>query len=423
MREGLPSARETFRRIRRHLVPAMALAGKLAGQGAVEESALGCRVRLSDGRQVLDFGSYAVQLLGHRNPSVIEAVRGQLDVMPTSTRSLSNPVSAAAAEHLVEYLGGALGRVYFGMNGADAVEVAIKLARLATGRTTVVAATGGYHGKSMGALALTHHERYRQGLTDLLAGVVHVDPRDPGAVAAVADRAPVAAVVFEPVQGENGVFELDGAVLRQWCADAHAADAFVIADEIQVGLRRCGAPSVALQDGLPVDAVLLGKPLGGGVVPLSAAVCSQRLYAPLIDDPFRHTATFGGQPLCTAALPAALAAIEANAENGTRVADRIQQALMGIHHRHGDLVTAVRGRGLLWGVDFSSPQFAGEVQLALAQEGLLVSPCLSRPETLRLLPPITAAADDVDEAVAAVERAVVSAAKVVRPDHGFQVMT
>ncbi|MEU1878845.1 aspartate aminotransferase family protein [Streptosporangium sp. NPDC020072] len=398
-------ARVTFRRIQRHMSPGIALSGKFAGQGAVEESASGCEVLLSDGRSVLDFGSYAVTLLGHRNPAVVDAVRRQLDVMPTSTRSLASPVSALAAERVSEYLGGGLNRVYFGINGADAVEAAVKLARLATGRRVVVAVEGGYHGKSLGALGLTHHDRFRDGLTGLLGGVVHVAPDDPEAVARVTAETDVAAVVFEPVQGENGVRPLETEVLRRWSADARRAGAFTVSDEIQCGLRRCGDPSVALAAGIEVDAVLLGKPLGGGVVPVSALVCSDALYEPLLKDPFRHTATFGGHPLATAAVPAALAEIEAAADNGAELARLMEQGLRTLREDNPGLVADVRGRGLLWGVDFAGTELAGEVQMGLARRGLLVSPCLSRPRTLRLLPPLVAGPAEVGRAMAVLDDA------------------
>jgi putrescine aminotransferase len=399
-------AKDTFRTLRARMSPAMALAGKFAGNGAVEVAAEGCEVLLSDGRRVLDFGSYAVTLLGHRHPDVVAAVAAQLDRMPVSTRSLGNPVAAAAAEELAGYLGGALPRVYFGTNGADAVEVAIKLARLVTGRRTVVAVRGAYHGKTLGALALTEHPRFRAGLDDVLVGAEHVDAADGDAVRRVAARGDLAAVVFEPVQGENGVVPLDPGVLARWAEDAGNAGAMVIADEIQAGLRRCGPRSVALDAGLPVDAVLVGKPLGGGVMPVSAAVCGERLYRPLVEDPFRHTATFSAQPLAMAAVPAALAALEANADNGTRVAGWLDAGLADLRERHPDVVAAVRGRGLIHGVDFASPEHAGEVLVELGRQSLLVSPCLSRPETLRLLPPIIATQDDVRRALAALDKAV-----------------
>ncbi|WP_433192821.1 aspartate aminotransferase family protein [Nocardia sp. CA-107356] len=411
----MSTAKTTFKQVKRHFSPSMALAGKFTGQGAVEASASGCRVTLSDDRTVLDFGSYAVALLGHRNTAVVDAIRTQLDLMPTSTRSVLNPVPAQAAETVVEYLaaaefGGttapALSKVYFGGSGADVVEAATKLARLATGRSTVVAVAGGYHGKTLGALALTHHERFKGNLGALLAGAVHIDPTDPEAVEKVAAEHDIAALIFEPVQGENGVTPLDPAILARWCADAHEHGAFVIADEIQVGLRRCGDRSVALAHGLPVDAVLLGKALGGGVVPVSAMVCTEQLYAPLTVDPVLHTATFSGHPLATSAVAPALRAIEEHAEDGNRIAAEMAEGLAGIAAEHAGAVTAVRGRGLLWGLDFRSTEFAGEVQVGLAQRGLVVSTCLSRPEVLRLIPPIIARTEDVKEALVALHGAI-----------------
>ncbi|GAA1256411.1 aspartate aminotransferase family protein [Kitasatospora nipponensis] len=403
-------AAEVFDRLRRHLSPKLALTGSFAGRGAVEESARGCRVTLSDGRSALDFGSYAVTLLGHRHPAALAAARRQLDTMPTSTRSLASPVAAEAAARLSGYLGDALPKVYFGLNGADVVEVAVKLARLATGRGRVVAVRGGFHGKSLGALALTHSPLYRVGLLGCATDVVHVDGSDPGAVLREVAGREVAAVVLEPVQGENGAVPLATDVLRQWCADAARYGSFVIADEIQCGLRRCGERSVALAEGLPVDAVLFGKPLGGGVVPLSALLCSERMYAPLAADPFLHSATFGGHPLSCAVLLAALPAIEELAEHGRTLSALLDGVLDGIGRRHPRVVRAVRGRGLLRGIDFSSPQVAGAVVLELAAAGLLVSPCLSRPTTVRLLPPLVSTADDLAQAAAILEAAITAAA-------------
>ncbi|AUG82132.1 aspartate aminotransferase family protein [Kitasatospora sp. MMS16-BH015] len=405
---------EVFDRLRRHFSPKLALTGGFAGRGAVEVAAEGCRVRLSDGRSALDFGSYAVTLLGHRHPAVAEAVRQQLEAMPTATRSLANPVAAGAAARLSGYLGDALPKVYFGLNGADVVEVAVKLARLATGRSRVVAVRGGFHGKSLGALALTHSPLYRAGLLGSAVDVVHVAADDPAAVWREVAGGEVAAVVFEPVQGENGAVPLDGAVLRQWCEDAARHGCFVIADEIQCGLRRCGERSVALADGLPVDAVLLGKPLGGGVVPLSALLCSERLYAPLAADPFLHSATFGGHPLSCAALPAALHAIEELAGHGEELAGWLDEMLDGLRARHPEVVRAVRGRGLLRGIDCGSPQAAGSMVVELAGAGLLVSPCLSRPTTIRLLPPLVAGPAEVAEAAELLDAALATTGRTLR---------
>ncbi|WP_405016321.1 aspartate aminotransferase family protein [Kitasatospora sp. NBC_00070] len=405
----MTTATEVFDQLRRHLSPKLALTGSFAGRGAVEAAAEGVRVTLSDGRSVLDFGSYAVTLLGHRHPAVVAAVHRQLDTMPTATRSLANPVAARAADRLAGYLGGTLPKVYFGLNGADVVEVAVKLARLATGRDRVLAVRGGFHGKSLGALALTHSPLYRVGLQGCAVDVVHVDPEDPAAVARALAAGPAAALVFEPVQGENGAVPLRTDVLRRWCADAERHGTLVIADEIQCGLRRCGEPSVALAEGLPVDGVLLGKPLGGGVVPLSALVCSERLYAPLAADPFLHSATFGGHPLSCAALPPALDAIEQLAGHGRLLSDLLDAGLERLGSRHPAAVRAVRGRGLLRGIDLCSPGTAGAVVLELAARGLLVSPCLGRPTTVRLLPPLVSTEAELTEALDILDAAVAAA--------------
>jgi putrescine aminotransferase len=391
--------RSTFEQARRHLSPGLAVAARLTGKGAVEAAAEGCTVRLSDGRSVLDFGSYGVALLGHRHPAVVAAVQHQLAVQPTASRTLLNPATAAAAEYLVDFLGGPLRRVWFGSNGSDAVECAVKLARVASGRRRVVSVSGGFHGKSMGALALTDHPRFRAGLDGLLVDVEHVpaDRIDP--VRRLVAAGDVAALVFEPVQGENGVRPLDPTVLAAWCRVASAHGTFVIADEVQSGLRRCGPRSIALAAGLPVDAVLLGKPLGGGVVPLSAAVCAERLYEPLATDPVLHTATFGGHPLACAALPAALDAIETYAERGPVIAAAIEVELGGLKKAHPDVIADVRGRGLLWGVELRSTDLARQLPVRLGQAGLLVSPCLGDDRTVRLLPPLVVSDDELGVAL------------------------
>jgi putrescine aminotransferase len=355
---------------------------------------------------MLDFGSYAVPLLGHRHPAVVAAVRAQLDTLPTATRALANPTLVAAAGHLVDYFGGGLPRVYCGLNGADVVEVAAKLARLRTGRSRIVAVEGGYHGKSLGALALTHHPMFRGGLAAVLPAVTHVPPDNPAAVDAEAGRGDVAAVVFEPVQGENGVHPIPVDVLRRWCVDAHRHGAFVVADEIQCGLRRCGPRALSLDAGLPVDALLVGKPLGGGVVPMSAMLCSEDLFRPLAENPFLHTATFAGHPLCAAAVGPTLAVLEDLAGAGARLAAQMAHGLRDLARLHPDLVTEVRGQGLLWGLDFASPDVAGEVMLGVVQRGLIISPCLSRPTTLRLLPPLVATAADVARGLDMLDEAV-----------------
>ncbi len=388
----------TFDTLRRRIGSGAALGAKMIGTGAVEVEASGAIVRLSDGRELLDFGSYAVTLLGHRHPAVIEAVSRQLNRMPTATRVLANPVVAELLDDLVGQMGGRLQHVWLGSDGADAVEAATKLARKATGRLRVLAVKGAFHGKTLGALALTSNEAFRVGLEPLLGNVTHIDPADADAVQREAAAGDVAAVIFEPIQGEAGARVLELDLLRRWAADARAAGAFVISDEIQAGLRRSGPFSPAIAAGLDPDAVLFGKALGGGVLPLSAMVAAPELHAPLRADPTWHTSTFGGHPLACAAGSAALRAIDDLAPHAEAIGRHVERGLRELSVARPDAIAAVHGAGLLWGIECVNPGVAGSLLVELAQGGLLVSPCLSAPRTVRLLPPMVAEIEQIDQA-------------------------
>ncbi|MFE3022252.1 aspartate aminotransferase family protein [Streptomyces sp. NPDC059256] len=401
---GPGTARGALDAIRRHLSPQLALVYGMNGSGAIESNGRGTRLTLSDGRGALDFGSYAVTLLGQRHPAVVVAVRAELDAMPVSTRVLGNGTTAHFAAALAAYVDPErLTKVWLGLNGSDAVEAALKLARLATGRTRVIAVEGAYHGKSLGALAATWNARYRHhSLEPLLGGVTHI-AADPSAIPGAFATEEVAAVLVEPVQGEGGVRPLDTGFLRALASAAHEHGAFVIVDEIQTGLRRCGPPLVSTDIGLRPDAVLLGKALGGGVCPVSAVVATEQFHAPLTADPFVHTTTFSGHPLGAAAGTAALVAVEALAGRGEHLAALLSTGLAHLARRHPQLIADVRGRGLLWGIEFAHPAVAGDVLLELGRHGLLVSPCLGQPEVLRLLPPLVATDAEVAEALAVLD--------------------
>ncbi|MEZ5077279.1 MAG: aminotransferase class III-fold pyridoxal phosphate-dependent enzyme [Solirubrobacterales bacterium] len=399
-----------FESVRSHFSGGAALGAKMAGLDAVEVGADGAVVRLSDGREALDLGSYGVTLLGHRHPAVIAAVEDQLGRMPAATRTLANPATAAMAARVAAAVDPRLSRVWLGSDGADAVEVALKLARRASGRPRVLAVEGGFHGKTLGALALTWNPQFRTGLDGHLGGVSHVARDDADTVRREVARGDVAALLFEPVQGESGVRELDRRTLERWAADARAGGAFVISDEIQSGLRRCGPVSLAVELDLEPDGVLLGKALGGGVMPLSALVASERLYAPLAKDPTWHTATFGGHPLACAAGLAALDAVDEHAPAAEDLATRFDRHLAELRDRHGDVLAEVGGRGLMRGLVLRSPGAAGSLLVELAQRGVLVSPCLGARRTVRLLPPMVMTPDQLDRAMEICDEALGAAA-------------
>jgi putrescine aminotransferase len=392
------SAQPAMEAAARHMVPGFVKRQRIISGGAYEVSGDGAVVRLSNGRSVLDFGSYAVPLFGHRPAPVLDMVHAALDEMPTTTRLLPNPYSVRLAQRLAETIApGRLPRVSLGMNGSDAVETAMKLAMGRTGIPAVLAVEGAIHGKSLGALAATADPERRRPVQGFLGDVRHI-PWTLGAVAEAARERPFAALVFEPVQGEGGGRAIPADLLRRWTADAHAAGAYVVADEIQCGLRRCGPLSVAEQAGLGVDAVLLGKAIGGGVMPLSAAVCSDDLFKPLIDDPYFHTTTFGGHPASCAAGLAALDLLDGLDERFAAAFSDLKvmmEALRGL----GPVVRS-EAIGLFGALEFTTPVAAATAVLQAGRRGLLMAPCLSAPCVVRLLPPVVTSSAQFADATA-----------------------
>ena len=402
-----------------HMNARQVFAQRLAGHDAVEATADGPFVTLSDGRSLIDFGSYGVALLGHQYPAVVEAVKRQLDAQAASTRVFVNPVAATLAKALSQRIGRPLDRVLFGCTGADAVEAALKLARAETGRPRVLALKGGFHGKTLGALAATAYEPYRRSQLACLAPSTHAATVQQALEAL--EVGDVAAFIFEPVQGEAGAFPVRFDVLDEIVAACKAAGVFVISDEVQCGLGRCGYWSVARHRGLDVDAVLLGKALGGGVMPLSAVVGTDRLFAPVLRDPFLHTSTFSGHPLACAAGIATVEVLDEFIERVPPLADRIEQLLYDVVGSYPSIFNGFCGEGLLWGLTTTSSAAAGEMLLGCFDSGLVVSPCLSAPSTIRILPPIIASDGLLDEGIRRLRTAAAAASTFTRSVHQIAV--
>jgi putrescine aminotransferase len=389
---------------RRHVSRGRARIAELTG-GLVEVSAAGSTVTDAGGRDYLDCGGYGVFLLGHRHPAVVSAVVDQVQRRPMSTRLMLDPTVARAAETLASVTPEGLDLVHFVNSGAEATEAAIKLAR-AHGRRTLVSASGGFHGKTTGALGLTANELYQAPFRPLLPDVVHVPFGDAGALGEVLARTPDACVVLEPVQGEGGVVLPPPGYLTEvarLCADSGAL--FVL-DEVQTGLGRLGSWWGADRDGVRPDVLLVGKGLSGGVVPVAAMVATARAYRPFGDDPFLHTSTFAGSPIAMAAAAAAVTAIrdEGLVERARVLGERLLAGLRAALAPCGPLVRDLRGAGLLIGVELDDPGTALDLVLGLLDRGVLVNHSLNAHRVVRLTPPAVltdAEADRVVEAVAA----------------------
>jgi acetylornithine/succinyldiaminopimelate/putrescine aminotransferase/predicted amino acid dehydrogenase len=386
----------------------------------------------ADGRRVLDFTSqYGAVPLGHNPPELWEAI---LDIKRNDVPAMVQPSRPMVAEALAERLawvapvvgagreGGEGPVVTFGQSGAEVVEVALTMCRMATGRPLVVAAERGYHGKTLGASALSFRgvEALPEGAKP--AGFLHVPFNDARALEEIFERSgdAIAAVVLEPVQGEGGVYEADPAFLRaarELCSKRGAA---LVLDEIQTGLGRVGPLFGAELSGVEADIVLLSKALGGGLVPLAASIASRPLFVEAFGR--RHGSTFANNNLTCSVGLALLDALERDGgallAAAQERAARLRAGVVEIAARYPGVFKEVRGRGYLIGIELEavSPESsflmrklhaldafsalcAGHL---LSARGVRLIPCLSHGNVLRIEPPLTASDEEIDIAQGAI---------------------
>jgi putrescine aminotransferase len=377
---------------------ATAMLADVNGAG-VEATATGAYVCDENGEQYLDCGGYGVLLLGHGHPRIRAALKAQLDQQAMSTRFLLNATVAAAAERIAEIAPAGLEYVSLLGSGADAVELAFKLARLA-GKDEMIAMEGGFHGKTLGALTLTAHESYREPFQPLVPGVRHVPFGELEPLAARLERAPGrCCVVMEPVQAEAGVVIPPVGYLRDVAALCREHGHWLVLDEIQTGLGRVGSWWAADAEDVTPDVLLAGKILSGGVIPVSAVITSAEAWEPLNSDPFLHSATFANMPLAAAVATATIDVIESEGvldrarELGLTLRDRLSTV---VESYRPDPVVDLRGAGLLIGIELRESYLTAELIFELFQRGVISNHSLANSETLRLTPPVCLSASDVE---------------------------
>ncbi|MCW2826930.1 MAG: acetylornithine aminotransferase apoenzyme [Marmoricola sp.] len=345
------------------------------------------------GRQYLDLlGGIAVNSLGHAHPALVEAVTTQLQTLGHVSNFFATEPQVRLAERLLDLLGAAgNGKVFFANSGTEANEAAFKLTRL-TGRTHVVATEGAFHGRTMGALALTSKAAYRQPFEPLPGNVTFVPYGDAAALAeAVTDQ--TAAVIVEPLQGEAGVVAPPLLYLQQAREITTGHGALLWLDEIQTGIGRTGTwfahqnPAVATSQDALADIVTLAKGLAGGF-PIGALIATGEA-ADLLG-PGNHGTTFGGNPVAATAALAVLDTIEKEGllEHVTALGHHVRSEL-----DKDDRVTEVRGAGLLIGLDLSEPVSA-EVTSAALEAGFIINN--PTPERIRLAPPLVLTEEQAD---------------------------
>jgi acetylornithine aminotransferase len=360
--------------------------GLVKGEGAV--------LTAEDGTEYVDFlGGIAVNALGHAHPAVVAAVTQQIQQLGhVSNLYISEPPVALA--DLLLALAGRSGRVLFCNSGAEANEAAFKISRL-TGRAQVVATDGAFHGRTMGALALTGQPSKADPFRPLPGEVTHVPFGDVDALRA-AVTTETAMVILEPIQGENGVVVPPPGYLVAAREITEKSGSLLVLDEVQTGIGRTGHWFHHQGEGVEPDIVTLAKGLGGGL-PLGACIA----FGPAADllTPGSHGTTFGGNPVSCAAGLAVIRTIagEGLLDHVKRIGEQLRRGIEGLNH---PLVGHVRGAGLLLGIVLTRP-VAADVSARLRDAGFLVN--APQPDVIRLAPPLIISSDQADALIAALD--------------------
>lgn len=359
------------------------------------------------GREFIDcLGGFGIFNTGHRHPRVLQAVLNQLQRQALHSQELLDPLRGFLARLLAEITPGDLQYAFFVNSGTEAVEGALKFARMYTGRPTFIATTRGFHGKSMGSLSATAKGVFRRPFLPLVPGFRHVPYGDAAAIEMMLESCAfvgedVAAVILEPIQGEGGVIIPSDDYLPQVRELCDHYGALLILDEVQTGMGRTGKMFACEHVNVVPDILCLAKALGGGVMPIGAIVAREKIWDKLIDNPFLHTTTFGGNPVCCAAAIATINVLleeklpERAAESGKYLMGELQKVV----GRYPDVVQELRGRGLMIGIEFQTNELGYEVAKGLFKYGVLVAGTLINAKSIRIEPPLTISREQMDQVV------------------------
>ena len=318
------------------------------------------------------------------------------------------PRQVELARELAKLTPEGLDKIFFTNSGTEAIEGAIKLARRATGRHKIVAFEGAFHGRTCGALSISYRDVYRKPFEPLLPGVTFIPLNDlKAADAAITDE--VGMVILEPIQGEGGVHVpsddfLPG--LRKMCSDRGA---FLVLDEIQTGFGRTGRFFGCEHWGVTPDIMAVAKALGGGM-PLGGFIARPEVMDLLTDPPLAHMTTFGGHPVSCAAALASLNIIlrDKLVERSDVLGQEIRARLRELQEKY-DVIVDVRGKGLMIGLEFASPEVTKVIVKKAQDLGLILSWGVYAGGTVRVSPPLTVTDDEVDQALAILEQAIQTA--------------
>lgn len=399
---------ETIEKYEKFLNPSVARLFRFMGLSSVEMSANGWTIVDSEGKEYIDcLGGYGMFIIGHRHPKVVEAVKGALDTIPMCGEILFNRPMADLAERLAEITPGQLQYSFFVNSGTEAVEGALKLARLATGRKKYIAANNAFHGKTYGSLTATGRDLFRKPFEPLLQHFTHVDFGDIDSLDSAIDNE-TAAVILEPIQGEGGIIvPPDGylTAVRKLC-DKYGV--LLIADEVQTGIGRTGKWFGVDHEGVTPDIMALAKALGGGIMPIGSFTATKEVWSGLIESPFLHTSTFGGNQMACVAGLATLKVIEEEdlLARGSSAGKYLKAGLEEIQKDFPQVIKEIRGRSMMIGIELTKEGAGGMLMSLMIDSNILIAYTLNNPKVIRMEPPLIMPIEVIDKVLSAFRSAV-----------------
>jgi putrescine aminotransferase len=373
------------------------------------------------GEKFIDcLGGFGIYTCGHRNPEILDVVKAQLEHQALHSQELLDPLRGYLAKAVADITPGDLEKCFFTNGGAEAVEMALKLARIATGGHWYISAAGAFHGKSMGAISVGGKSTYRAPYTPMIQQVQHVPYGSADAVEQaiynlqyVGEK--VAAVILEPIQGEAGVIIPPEGYLPAVRALCDRYGVALILDEIQTGMGRTGTFWRCQSENVTPDIMTFGKAFGGGILPITGIICRPHMWTEeLVNNPWLlGSPTFGGNPVCCSA---AIATIKYMIDHDipgvcAQKGKILKAGLENLMQTHSDVITAVRGAGLMLAVEFISSDFGYKVAKGLFARGVMTAGTLVNAKCIRFEPAAVITEEDIAAVITRMDEALADAKK------------
>ena len=377
---------------------------------AVEWEDHGAVFRDVRGKEFIDMlGGFGIYVTGHRHPKVLKAVQEQLERQAIHSQELIDPLRTYLARLVSLITPGELQYSFFTNSGTESIEACLKMSMLTTSRHHFIGTIGAFHGKSLGSLAGTSKAMFREPFLPLKRWT-HVPFGDVDALRMIVasgdfsgDR--VAAVVIEPIQGEGGINVAPPGYLAAAREICDKYGALLVFDEVQCGMGRSGKMFCCEHDGVTPDLMALGKGFGGGVMPIGACVGTPRTWERYIENPFLHTTTFGGNPVCCAAAIATINVLleEDLPRQAGEKGEYLLLRMNGLAQKYPKVLAGARGRGLMLGMEFQNHDLGYAVAKLLFGRGILISGTYINAQVLRVEPPLVISQAEMDRFLAALE--------------------